>query len=361
MVRPITRVKFLDFRIHLYAGAELSPKWEKERLLAGFHRSAPANIRLISPRSQRTSERHEPIHKVNEMNDKQQKKTASSEKHAANRNPNGSTGPRTPKGKQRASQNSYKHGFYALRLFPNNELIARDGEDYKRILAWYRSHYSPVGDVEMLYVETIAVHSLRLARLLSHEQEVLGWRAPFEARSVDKIMRYESNVSRRLEKASDQLRRLQEARKAESNQNTDEANDEGFEAPKEPMPEEPQDGSGCSNLPDAPLTTAPPHVETNAKQVSAPTEAEPSIKPAEPAANNPPPREKCGPNAGAQTLAKAIEQAMDPTPAEQHKSGLGSRESYETDRIGSSRFVETQEDAEMIERTKRGDDLEDLE
>ena len=61
------------------------------------------------------------------MNDKQQKKTASSEKHAANRNPNRSTGPRTAQGKQRASQNSYKHGFYATRLFPNKELIARDG------------------------------------------------------------------------------------------------------------------------------------------------------------------------------------------------------------------------------------------
>jgi len=110
------------------------------------------------------------------------------------------------------------------------------------------SHCSPVGDVEKLYVETIAVHSLRLARLLSHEQEVLGWRMPFETRSVEKVMRYESNVSRRLEKASEQLRQLQEARKAESNQNKDETTDEGFEVPEEPMPEEPWDGRGSSNL-----------------------------------------------------------------------------------------------------------------
>ena len=175
------------------------------------------------------------------MNEKQQKKPASPEKHAANRNPNGSTGPRTPNGKQRASRNSYKHGFYATRLFPNKELIARDGEDYKRILAIYRSHYSPVGDVEKLFVETIAVHSLRLARLLSHEQKVLGISVPFEVRSMDKILRYESTVSRRLEKATVQLERLQEARKVESNQNTDEATDDGFEAPEEPMSEEPQD------------------------------------------------------------------------------------------------------------------------
>jgi hypothetical protein len=52
---------------------------------------------------------------------------------------------------------------------------------------------------------------------------------------------------------------------------------------------------------------------------------------------------------------------MGATPAEQHKSSLGSRESYETDRIGSSRFVETEEEAKLIEQIKRGEDLEDLE
>jgi hypothetical protein len=296
------------------------------------------------------------------MDDKSQKKQVSPQKVAANqKNGKHSQGPKTPGGKQRASQNSYKHGFFALRLFPNDNLLARDGADYNRILGAYWSHYSPVGDLEKLYVEKIAVESLRLARVLGHEQQVFAWRAPFEERSVDKIVRYESNISRQLEKAIDQLERLQEAREAESNQNTDEATDEGFEAPEEPMPEEPQDGSASSNLPDAPLTTAQPQVETNAKQVSAPTEAEPSNKPAEPAAINPPPPENRVPNAGAQTLAKAIEQAMDPTPEEQHKSGFASRECYETDAIGSSRFVETEEDVELIERIKRGDDLEDLE
>ena len=109
------------------------------------------------------------------MNDKQQEKTVSSEKLAANRkNAKRSTGPRTAKGKQRASQNSYKHGFYGMRLFPNNELIAQDGADYKRIYGCYRSHYLPVGFLENCMVEKIAVESLRLARLLWHEQNVLG-------------------------------------------------------------------------------------------------------------------------------------------------------------------------------------------
>jgi hypothetical protein len=308
------------------------------------------------------------------MKDKQQEKPVSPQKLAANRkNAKRSTGPRTSKGKQRASQNSYKHGFFGIRLFPNHELIARDGADYKRIFRAYWSHYSPVGDVEKLYVEKIAVESLRLARVLGHEQKVFAWKNPFEQRSVDKIVRYESSVSRQLEKAIDQLERLQEAREAESNQfepsglesddafsEPDEATEKRSEAPEDLIPEQPQRISASSNAPDASLTTAPLHVEASSKQGSAQVEGEPSGRPAETATINPPP-ENCVPNACAQTLAKAIEQAMDPTPAEQHKSGLASRESYETDAIGSSRFVETEKDVELIERIKRGDDLEDLE
>jgi hypothetical protein len=137
------------------------------------------------------------------MNDKQEKKSVSSQKLAANRkNAQRSTGPQTPAGKQQSSQNSYKHGFYALRLFPNKELLAQDEADYNRVLAAYRRHYAPVGDLENLSVEKIAVESLRLARLLGHEQKILACRFPFETRSIDRIGRYESNVSRQLERQS---------------------------------------------------------------------------------------------------------------------------------------------------------------
>jgi len=265
------------------------------------------------------------------MKDNQQEKPVSPQKLAANRkNAKRSTGPQTPKGKQRASQNSYKHGFYGTRLFPNNELLARDGADYDRIFAAYWNYYMPVGDVEKVYVEKIAVHSLRLARLLGHEQKVFAWVAPFEARAVDKIVRYESSVSRQLEKTIDELERLQKEREAEANQfetsnleaddalsNTDEGTEERSETPEELIPEEPQDVSTSNKAPDTSLTTAQPHVETSAKQGSAPTDVEPSNRPAETAAGNPPPPESCVPNAGGQTLAKAVEQAMDPTRAEE--------------------------------------------
>src|SRR5271169_3357807 len=190
------------------------------------------------------------------MKNKQQGKAVSPQKLAANRkNAKRSTGPQTTTGKQRASENSFKHGFYARRLFPSKELLARDGEDYNRVSAAYWNLYSPVGDVEKLYVEKIAVYSLRLARLLGHEQKVLALSSPFEVRSMDKIVRYESSVTRHLEKAIDQLERLQEARKAASDQSEpsglesddansepDEATEKPSEAPEDLIPEQPQGG-----------------------------------------------------------------------------------------------------------------------
>ena len=88
-----------------------------------------------------------------------------------------------------------------MRLFPNNVQIAKDGDDYNRIYAGYRDHYAPIGFLENLYVERIAAESLRLSRLFGHEQKVLGWGAPFEARSMGMIVRYESTITRHLDKA----------------------------------------------------------------------------------------------------------------------------------------------------------------
>jgi len=305
------------------------------------------------------------------MKGKQLQKPISPQKLAANRNnATSSTGPRTTVGKQRASQNSYKHGFYGNRLFPSKELIAQDGADYNRVLASFWNHYSPVGDLEKLCVEKIAVHSLRLARLLGYEQTVLAWRTPFEHRSVDKILRFESNVSRQMEKAIAQLEFLQAEREAESNPIEpsdigaddainvgDEASDGRFGAPKKPIFEEPPKDIPSRTAPEAPLTTAQPHVGTNASQGC----GEPSNKQAEHAASTPPPPENCVQNPGAQTLATVIEKEMNSTSAQHDMNGRESVRNFETDEIGSDRFVETVADAEMIESTKRGDDLEQLE
>lgn len=308
------------------------------------------------------------------MKDKQLKNQVSPQKLAANRkNAKRSTGPRTPKGKQQARQNSYVHGFYGMRLFPSEEILTRDWAGYKRIFDVYWSHYLPVGDLEKIYLEKIAAESLRLARLFGHEQKVFAWGAPLEQRSVSNIVRYEGSVSRHLDKAIDRLERLQEARKAESNRfepsnlesddaiwNPDETTDERSEAPEELIPEEPQGVSTSSRLPDAPLTTTQPHVETSVKQGSAPTDMESLNKPTENVASDLPPDNSI-PSACEQKLAKAVEHAMDPTPAEQRKSGTGSGEHYGTVGPYPRRLAETAGNVEMIERIKSVDDLDQLE
>ena len=299
------------------------------------------------------------------MKDEQQKKPVSPEKLAANRNNSKrSPGPQTPEGKQRSSQNAYKHGFYATRLFPTNELFARDGADFNSILAAYRSHYAPVGDLENYYVEQIAVHSLRLARLLGQEQKVLAVGAPFEFRSMDRIVRYESNVSRLKERAIHELERLQAARKAESSQfedsnseaddalSNDETTDEPSEVPQELIVEEPPDVSTPSSAPDASPTTAPQLVETGAKQGSAPVNGEqPNKTPKTPEGSAP---------ASGSIFTKTIEKVTGLPPSEEHKSSLGSHDNHETDSIGSNKWIESREDEEMIERYKRGDDTDEL-
>jgi len=302
------------------------------------------------------------------MKDKQQKKPVSPKQLAANRkNGQRSNGPNTPERKRRASQNSYKHGFFALRLFPNNEVLARDGADYNRILASLRNHYLPQGDLEDLCVEKIATYSLRLARLLGHEQDVFAWRAPFEARSVDKIIRYESNINRQLEKTTDQLEQLQEARKAEadltetSGLESDEPPDERSETQEELIPEKPQELSTSSKVRDASLTAPQPHVETDVKRGSAPIDVEPSNRPTETAASNPPTPESGAPNTGAETLAQVLERALDIVPADPDKGGPSSGEKYGTVRSYPRRLFETAEEEEMIDRIKRGDDLDELE
>ena len=264
------------------------------------------------------------------MKDKQQGKPVSPRKLAANRaNAQRSTGPRTSAGKQQSSQNSYQHGFYGTRLYPNNELIARDGADYKRIYAAYWTHYSPVGDLEKYCVERIAVESLRLARLLGYEQKVLAWTVPFEQRSIDRIVRYETSINRQLEKAIERLERLQEARLADSNQfksadgksddapsNPDEATEATQEVPEDLIRQLSQ-RIGTSS-------TAPQQAEGSVKKDLAPTEGKPSNKQAEGAVDigdtEPKP----------QVLAKMVEQAMNLSAEGKPKSALGTGENYKT-------------------------------
>jgi hypothetical protein len=172
-----------------------------------------------------------------------------SKRTAANRrNAQLSTGPRTEEGKGRSRQNALKHGILASALLITAGEGAEDPAEFTEFLTGLRRDLVPVGTLEEMMVEKIAVCWWRQKRVLSceaglvrrafvpnpnHEQLLdrlaSQWdlvRTPELAEikdhlrlpssdDVDRILRYETANNRQLVYAINQLERLQRARKGE--------------------------------------------------------------------------------------------------------------------------------------------------
>ena len=145
---------------------------------------------------------------------------------AARENGKKSHGPKTATGKARSSQNAYKHGFFAKRLFATQEQWEKDGAEYESDLRGSIEHYQPIGYMENLLVERIAAGYFRSSRLVGQEQKVFGLTFPFETRSAGNLPRNQSSVERQLAKDTEHLERLQAQRKADA---ASIANDDGDE------------------------------------------------------------------------------------------------------------------------------------
>jgi hypothetical protein len=162
-----------------------------------------------------------------------------------------STGPRTPSGKKRVSRNATRHGFFSKWLL----IQGRDGNEsqheYDNFCAGFQKHFDPVGWLEELWVEKIAVWSWRLRRLIRFESgqislalarhrydlrqsradeladpESAPSRDPEidamtdqlflpEKEELDKLLRYEAMINRQLNHAIAELERVQARRKGE--------------------------------------------------------------------------------------------------------------------------------------------------
>jgi hypothetical protein len=211
------------------------------------------------------------------------KKSVPTKKVEANRkNAQKSTGPQTEAGKAKSAGNSYKHGFYAKNLFLTPEQVAKDKADYLAVANGFYAHYRPVGYVENFWLVKIATHALRSARLLEHEQKVFSWTVPFEQRSVINLVRYQTNVSRDMTRAIEELERLQEIRKGGSN------------------PSEPSDSNEDEDLDPEPPTSEPPASDgeppADAPSGSIPAPAEGDDERLETAHSAPATHESCGTN-----------------------------------------------------------------
>jgi len=127
-----------------------------------------------------------------------------------------STGPGTPEGKARSSQNALKHGLSAKSLLlPSDDLAA-----FQRHLDSLLNEYQPQGPTEQQLVRTLASNSWHLDRvnrleeaLFTHADENLT--LDTQMRSLTSLSTHRHRLTRSFESTLKQLRQLQEERRSE--------------------------------------------------------------------------------------------------------------------------------------------------
>ncbi len=178
------------------------------------------------------------------MENEDTKEGISGRKLEANReNAQKSTGPTTQRGKNVSRWNAIKHGILASRLVIQEGEGKENLEDFGHLLQELQEDWEPIGILEEMLVERIAVLWWRLRRVIECESgEIRRGYAyspdtyelanhPFEDEDLggirahlaiprrevmDRILRYETTINRQLFQAMNQLERLQRQRKGEA-------------------------------------------------------------------------------------------------------------------------------------------------
>ncbi len=124
--------------------------------------------------------------------------------------PSKSTGPRTPEGKKRSSQNSFKHGIYAKVLLVQGENAA----EFEEVRAKLRAEHQPASTTEEILVDELAQHFWRLRRFRAYEATL--WEPETfcnlaSEKHIALVLRAASSAERGFHKALATLRQLQKA------------------------------------------------------------------------------------------------------------------------------------------------------
>ena len=136
-----------------------------------------------------------------------------------------STGPKTEAGKERSSQNSYKHGLTSSKVI----LPGEDPSEYDAFRADILEQYQPATATEHILTEELAAAGWRLNRARAVETEVLkklmgdaadsavGLAAIFveKPKEFNRLQRYLTSIERAYYRALDKLTKLQKERRAE--------------------------------------------------------------------------------------------------------------------------------------------------
>jgi hypothetical protein len=162
---------------------------------------------------------------------------------ANKQNAQSSTGPKTDVGKQRSSLNSVTHGLTGLTLL----LTAEEAEPYRLFTEGFLQDLAPKGIHEQALVHSIIGNRWRMNQIAATESAIYGMghrehaerfanETPalatamiralvFEEKRqlLDRLHRYESRMSRQVNKDMAELTQLQTARKAQEAQQQKEA------------------------------------------------------------------------------------------------------------------------------------------
>ena len=209
------------------------------------------NEETVSPQQPRSETETSTICNPGSRETNSQKPIVSLRKVEANRrNSRKSTGPKTAAGKKKVSRNAVQHGFYSKWLLIQHPDGNEGPDEYRDLYAAIFKHYQPVGWPEERWVETIAVWSWRLRRVIRHESgqisrslsqhryevqqskadpeesEFVPLGSPEMDAMVDHLfltseglenqMRYEAMINRQLNHAIGEVERLQVRRKGQS-------------------------------------------------------------------------------------------------------------------------------------------------
>ena len=100
----------------------------------------------------------------------EERKPTSLKKIQANRrNALKSTGPKTPRGKDRSRRNTLKHGLFAKDLFTDFIVQKENPAEFQELVDQLLREYKPMGKAEELEVERIALCWWRLKRAWRYE------------------------------------------------------------------------------------------------------------------------------------------------------------------------------------------------
>lgn len=131
------------------------------------------------------SDRNELVGQVNRHKPNQLSRVSERKLKANRENAKKSTGPRTIQGQEHSRRNALKHGLFVRRV-TDFEALDEDPQEYDELLDGLWSQYRPIGRLEELEVERIALCCWRLKRAWRYENAMtLAARRDFVRAELD--------------------------------------------------------------------------------------------------------------------------------------------------------------------------------